>query len=178
VRWYYGDPGAPPALATWIVGMDNVRWTTDLGTAYCFGDGSGTACPCGNMSVAPRGCASSVSPGAHVNPRNSPSLSANDLVLHASGLPPTAPALLFQGSSKVNGGAGNVFGDGLLCVGGNVVRLGVRQAVASQADWGPGLAHGISGPTTVHFQVWYRNASGPCGSGWNLSNGHTIALTP
>ena len=101
-----------------------------------------------------------------------------DLVLHASSMPGSTSALLFQGTSQVNGGAGVVFGDGLRCAGGNVTRLGTRAASAGAASWGPGLPHGIGLPTTLQFQVWYRNVVGPCGSGWNLSNGLAVAFTP
>jgi hypothetical protein len=30
----------------------------------------------------------------------------------------------------------------------------------------------------VHFQAWYRNVVGPCGSGWNLSSARSISFTP
>ncbi len=178
VRWFYGDPTFFFIFDIWQVGLDNARITTELGSPFCFGDGSGAPCPCGNGGAAPRGCANSTGSGALLAATGTSSLAANDLVLHASSMPGSTSALLFQGTSPVNGGAGVVFGDGLRCAGGNVTRLGTRAASAGAASWGPGLPHGIGLPTTLQFQVWYRNVVGPCGSGWNLSNGLAVAFTP
>jgi hypothetical protein len=178
VRWFYGDPTAFFIFDIWQVGLDNARITTEIGSAYCFGDGVHVPCPCGNTSAAPRGCANSTGVGAVLTASGSASLAANDLVLTASSLPTSAPALLFRGVAQVNGGNGSVFGDGLLCVNTNVVRLGTRQAQNGTASWGPGLPNGTFVPTSLHFQVWYRNVVGPCGSGWNLSSARTIAFTP
>jgi hypothetical protein len=73
-----------------------------------------------------------------------------------------------------------VFGDGLRCVGGTITRLGQHAASGGVATLGPGLAGhgGWSGGQTLQFQAWYRNVSGPCGSGSNLTNGRTITFTP
>ncbi|MBL8861912.1 MAG: hypothetical protein JNK02_07850 [Planctomycetes bacterium] len=178
VRWFYGNPEFFFIFDIWQVGLDNPRITSELGTAFCFGDGSGTACPCGNASAAPRGCANSTGQGAQLVATGSPSLAANDLVISASGLPGSAPVLLFHGTAPANGGAGFVFGDGLRCVGGTVTRVGTRQAQAGVAQWGPGLGLSLPFPQTVHFQSWYRNVAGPCGSGWNLSSARSITFTP
>jgi hypothetical protein len=178
VRWFYGDPTFFFIFDIWQVGMDNARIVEELGTAYCFGDGSGAACPCGNAGVAPRGCANSTGQGALLSASGSSSVSANTLVVSASGLPATAPALLFQGTTQVNGGAGVAFGDGLRCAGGVVTRLGTRTAAGGTAQWGPGFLPPATPAQTLHFQAWYRNVAGPCGSGWNLSSARSIALTP
>jgi len=29
-----------------------------------------------------------------------------------------------------------------------------------------------------HFQVWFRDAAGPCGSGFNLSSALTVSFAP
>jgi len=178
VRWFYGDPTFFFIFDIWQVGLDNARITAELGTAFCFGDGSGTACPCGNVGVAPRGCANSTGAGALLQASGSTSLTANDLVFTASSMPASAPALLFRGSATVNGGAGLAFGDGLRCAGGGTTRLGIVTSVNGSATWGPGLPQGPVTPTVLHFQAWYRNVAGPCGSGWNLTNGRTIVFTP
>lgn len=180
VRWFYGDPTFFFIFDIWQIGIDNTRITTELGTAYCFGDGTGTACPCGNTSTAGRGCANSTGVGAVLAATGgSTSVAANDLVFTANSLPATAPALLFQGTSQQNGGAGVVFGDGKRCVGGTITRLGTRTASGGVATWGPGLAHGaLVAPATRHFQVWYRNNAGPCGTLFNLTNGVSVPFTP
>lgn len=145
------------------------------GVGYCFGN----SCPCGNDDPN-AGCANSNGTGALLSATGLASLSLDDLGFVASGLPPTAPALLIQGSQSANGGAGIPLGDGLRCVGGTLVRLGVRTAAAGVASWGPGLssAGGWSAGQTLKFQTWYRNPSGPCGSGYNLSNALSVVIIP
>jgi hypothetical protein len=155
------------------------------GTGYCFGDGSATACPCGNNGSSGNGCASSVNAaGANVYGTGTASLSADDVVLQASGLP-NASALFFQGTQRTNGGAGAVFGDGLRCASGTVRRLRTVQASGGQAHV-PGASDpslsslgAITVPGTYDYQVWYRNAASFCTpSTFNLTNGYEIQWTP
>jgi hypothetical protein len=180
VKWVYGEPGFFYPADVWSMGIDNARITSELGVVFCAGDGSGTACPCGNVGAPRHGCANSVGGGAFLDASGSASVAADDLVLVASGLPATTPALFYQGTQEVNGGAGAVFGDGLRCVGGTIVRLGIRTASGGVATIGPGLAAqgGWSAGLSFDFQCWYRNVSGPCGSGFNLSNGRAITFAP
>jgi len=178
VRWFYGDPTFFFIFDIWQIGIDNTRITTDLGTAYCFGDGSGTACPCGNSSAAPRGCANSTGLGADLVASGSTSLSAADLAFTATSLPATTTGLLFTGTTQVSGGSGLPFVDGLRCAGGIVRRMGASTAVGGVAQWGPSLPLGFSTPETRYFQVWYRNNVGPCGSGSNSSSARGIVFTP
>jgi len=151
-----------------------------VGSGYCFGDGSGSSCPCGNNGGAGEGCANSGGTGGLVWASGSDSVAADDLTFSASGLLPLQPALLFAGHNAINGGNGIPFGDGLRCAGQSVVRLGVETPDPNgDADWGPGLgALGgwISGDTR-YFQVWYRDPGGPCGSGFNLTNGVEVTFT-
>lgn len=157
-----------------------VRGSGPLGTNFCLGTG-GTPCPCGNSAGGAAGCANSTSNGAELAPSGSASLAANDLAFQAGNLPASQPALLFAGTTSVNGGSGLPFGDGLRCVGGVVQRLGTHTAtVLGDANWDPGLlaGHGWNVGTTVRFQCWYRDPNGPCGSGWNLSNGVAINVQP
>jgi len=152
------------------------------GTPFCFGDGSGSVCPCGNAGGSGAGCANSTGAGAVLDSGGSDSAGADDLTFQASALLPGQPALLFAGHNAVNGGDGIPFGDGLRCAGQNVVRLGVRVPDANgSASWGPGLgaAGGWSAGDTRYFQAWYRDPSGgPCGAGFNLSNGVEVTFTP
>jgi hypothetical protein len=148
----------------------------DLGTPYCFGDGSGGVCGCGNPGGLGEGCANSTGGGATLLATGSPVVELDTLEFEARGMIPNQPALLFVGENAVNGGDGTLFGDGLRCAGGAVVRLGVRTPDAGGgASWGPGLAAagGWQPGDVRYFQVWYRDPSpsGPCGSGFNLSHG-------
>lgn len=153
-----------------------------VGTGFCAGDGSGTACPCGNQGPGPGGCLNSSGSAGLLQGLGSASVGADDLALVATGLLPSQPALLFVGQNAAGGGLGLPFGDGLRCVGGGIVRLGVRLPDSSgAASWGPGLAPsgGWNQGDVRRFQVWYRDPSGsPCGFGFNLSNGLEVVFTP
>jgi hypothetical protein len=152
---------------------------------YCFGDGSGTACPCGYFGAIGNGCASSVSAsGANLSASGVASLAADNVVLQSSSTP-NASVLFFQGTSQTNGGAGAVFGDGLRCASGTVRRLKTTLPTSGQAHI-PGASDpvlsvmgGISAPGTYDYQVWYRNAAAFCTSAtFNLTNGCEIQWTP
>lgn len=156
----------------------------DVGTAYCFGDGGGTACPCGNEADpgSGSGCQNSSGLGSIAVGFGSNSVGSDDLMISARQLLPSQPALLFAGTEQINGGNGIPFGDGLRCAGTNVVRLGVKTPdAAGVATWGPGLGTlGNWGSGDVRrFQAWYRNPQGsPCSSGFNLSNGLEVVFAP
>lgn len=148
-----------------------------IGTNYCSGDGSATACPCGNTSTQ-GGCANSTGDGGLLTAFGSASVSADDLAFDATGLIPGQPVLLFVGNNAVNSAAGNPFGDGLRCAGGGVRRLGVRFCDSGgSASWSAGLgaSGGWAAGDIQRFQGWYRDASGPCGATFNLTQG--IELT-
>jgi hypothetical protein len=155
-----------------------------LGTLYCFGDGAGTPCPCGNESAANTGagCANSTGLGALLTASGSTSLTADDLVLLARNLPPSRGALLLSSAFKRNAGFGLPFRDGLLCLEPNVQRYAlVNSDAAGMAQWGPGLGSNHTNwtrGTSLLFQVWCRDGGGPCGFGANTSNGLEIALLP
>jgi hypothetical protein len=152
-------------------------------TPYCFGDGSGSACPCGNFGTAGNGCANSVNAaGGKLSTSGNPNLANDTLVLHGSGMP-AASALYFQGTTRINGGFGAVFGDGLRCAGGTTIRLTTVANDATGASQIPqpgdpsvsqrGL---VTTPGTRTYQVWYRNAAAFCTpSTFNLTNGIEVS---
>jgi hypothetical protein len=82
-----------------------------------------------------------------------------------------------------------VLGDGLRCIGSPLYRFGAFNSGASgSATKGRGIiasscsslpsAACIHAGQTWNFQVWYRNPTGPCGHGTNLSNGESVTFTP
>jgi hypothetical protein len=157
-------------------------WDSCLGgnaTPICSGDGSGTACPCGNLGSAGHGCADSTHPlGAQLSGAGISTMSNDTFSLQASGMGPSSPCLYFQGTSAVGGGT--VFGDGLRCVNGTVVRLAVRSNNASGAssfDPAPANHLSILSGLPAHggrrfYQVWFRDAGAFCTSStFNLTNG-------
>jgi hypothetical protein len=153
------------------------------GSAYCFGDGSTTSCPCGNVGDAGRGCPNPVKPeGARLVATGTASVAADSVVLLGSGMP-NAPVLYFQGDATTS----VVFGDGLRCVAGNEVRLGIEVNAASGSRY-PGVGdlpisvRGAvpAGGATRMYQAWYRSATpGFCTSAtFNLTNGYSIVWSP
>jgi hypothetical protein len=166
---------------------DNVNLAEVLppaGASYCFGDGSGTTCPCGNNSPNPgSGCDNgTASGGATLSVAGSASIALADMVFSASGLEGNQPGLYFQGNNATNGGLGSLFGDGLRCAGGSVVRLQIRTSDASgnsSTTIDIGATGGVSSGETKRYQLWYRNPGfSSCGSAFNLTNGIEVVWTP
>ena len=163
-----------------------------VGSAFCLGDGGGSACPCANESLPglDGGCLNGFGRGAVLAATGSTSVAADDLVLsfahgvHGYGWPPYGtPILLLAGTAQVNGGLGALLGDGLKCVEGGTQRLAVRLGTPFGAGLtvfpGGMIAHGgWSAGDVRHFQAWYRDPGGPCGTRFNTSNGLRIAFTP
>lgn len=148
--------------------------------SFCFGDGSGTNCPCGNDGASGGGCANSTGAGAVLSSSGSSSITSADLTLSVSGLPP-GPGLYFQGNNAVNSGDGNPFGDGLRCVGGQVVRIEVRFSSSGSSETADSIAEqgGVNAGDLKRYQLWYRDTNGsPCDSGFNFSNGYEVHWTP
>ncbi len=152
--------------------------SSEPGSTFCSGDGSSTACPCGNTGGAGEGCANGTGSGARLSASGTASVSAADLVLSAENLIPSQPGLYFQGNNAVNSGNGNPFGDGLRCAGGGVIRLQVRFADSngtSQTSANIAANGGVSAGDTKRYQIWYRDPNtSPCSTQFNLSNGYEI----
>jgi hypothetical protein len=160
--------------------------STGPGMIFCAGDGSATACPCGNSSPtgAGEGCASSLGFGARLRANGSASLAADTLQLVGDQMP-NAPCLYFQGTQQIAAGAGLVFGDGLRCAGGSIVRLGTKTNAGGTSTYPSGSDPSVSvrgqvtTPGVRDYQTWYRNAAAFCTpSTFNLTNGLQITWVP
>jgi len=143
---------------------------------YCSGDGANpTGCPCGNSGNDGEGCANGSGVGGKLRSTGSASVSSADLVLQGSQLIPSQPALYFQGNNAVNNGDGVLFGDGIRCAGGGVIRLQVRfsdGSGSSQTTANIAASGGVAAGDVKRYQIWYRDpATSPCGSLFNLTNG-------
>jgi hypothetical protein len=152
---------------------------------YCFGDGTVTACPCGNQGFAARGCDNSFATGgARMNATGT--TNPDTIEFYLAGLIPGAATMLFQGNTALS--APLSFGDGLLCAGGTIRRLelafssggtlgfpspGGPSISAQSAAAGDPLAPG----TVRGYQAWYRDSNlSFCSSATsNLSNAVRIA---
>jgi hypothetical protein len=193
------DDGTGTGPSLWLGGqitsiggnssLNVARWSScgNVGVPFCFGDGTATACPCGNSGAPGNGCASSFDPnGARLSAHGLPDVTDDTLVLAGSA---TSNSIVtyFQGTTRQNGGAGSVFGDGLRCAGGAIIRLGSVQAIGGQShypDVGQ-LAVSVRGAVPPGggvrrtYQVWYRNAASFCTSStFNLSNGLEVTWAP
>jgi hypothetical protein len=156
--------------------------------SYCFGDGSGTPCPCGNSSELGqgRGCKHSGNKGARLSVGGVASLAADSVVLHAYDLRPTS-TLFFQGSTQLNLGLGLVFGDGLRCAGAPLQRLGLVDTPGDGYSTYPDQTNTtpISLRGHVHagevktYQVFYRDTGSFCTPNmFNMTNGVVVVWGP
>ncbi len=177
--WKSGSPGSISAAAEVPGGMP-----TTFG--YCFGDGSGSACPCGNNSAvgAGAGCLNSLGAGGVLTATGASSIAADTFTLNASGMPDSS-ALYFQGTTQVAGGAGASFGDGLRCAGGTTVRLAPKTNVlgSSQYPEAGDVSVSVRGMNVAGnvrtYQCWYRNAAAFCqAETFNLTNGVQATWQP
>ena len=161
------------------------------GTPYCFGDGSGTQCPCGNNndgSLPGAGCDNgSFISGAQLTGSGHASLGADTFVLTTIHLEPNNSGLYFQADNDLS--PGFIWGDGLQCAGGQLKRLGVRFAggagTSDTSGWATPIsvrAGNILAGDTKRYQCWYRTTiAPPCGLGvndFNASNGLEVTWLP
>jgi hypothetical protein len=141
------------------------------------------ACPCGvPQQLLDRGCANSASGGALLSIAGTPSFNNDTLQLQGSGMP-DGPALYFQGDAFNYGSI--AFGDGLLCVTGSIVRLGIKfnlggaSSYPEAGDPSVSVQGGIIGPALGCYQIYYRDAAAYCTSAtFNLSNGYALQWVP
>lgn len=150
-------------------------------TAYC--PGTAPLCPCGIGGAPGHGCPSSVvGAGATITATGIASVAHPSVFLAGTDMP-NGPCLYFQGTAQMAGGAGIPFGDGLLCITGTIVRLGVVFNVSGASSWPPTLASWAAGGLTpgnnYMYQVWYRDAAAYCTpSTFNLSSALQILWCP
>ena len=166
-------------------GIGNVTITQTVpcpADTYCYGDGSGAACPCGNSGGACGGCANSSGTGATLSVAGTSSLTADSIVLTAEGLLANQPCLFFSGTNQINSGNGISFGDGLRCTGNAAVRIEIGTADSNGScsssvevsTHGQAYGNTLSAGEVVNYQCWYRDNTGVCMYSHNLTNGLTL----
>jgi hypothetical protein len=153
---------------------------TQLGTPYCFGDGSlATACPCFNFGASGSGCASSVNAnGATL--AASGTTSPDTAVLSAWGETSSALTIFLQGN--VDAPAGIAFGDGVRCASGHLLRLYTTNASSGACSAPQGadpsitarsaaLGDTITPGTSRYYHAYYRDPNlAFCPFGFNATN--------
>ena len=147
-----------------------------VGIENCFC----SSAPCGNVDAG-AGCANSTGSGAFLRGLGSNGTGTDDLLLIASGLPTNKLGIFYMGGGTVQ----TSFGDGQRCVGSGgqgIVRflppLNSGPSGTLVQGGGLGATGGITAGETWHFQGWYRDPMGPCGSGFNLTNRLSVHFVP
>lgn len=144
---------------------------------FCFGDGSGSACPCG-PGAADAGCPNSASTGARLAGTGTANFEDDTFGLSVTGLPANRIGLCVKGQTQLGGGFGNPIGDGLLCAavqyrsqplvsgaGGTLLMDGWR---GQPFGTYPGISYRGA---PVFYQWYYRDPQMTCtGQGFNFSN--------
>lgn len=124
-------------------------------------------CPCGNFGSAGHGCASSsVVSGARLSATGLSS--PESIVLHGSFMPANSTCIYLQGSALTN----VIFGDGVRCAGGTLIRLYTKINVAGASHCPEAGDPSVSSRGMVtpgsgdrrFYQVYYRDPAAFCGS--------------
>ncbi len=164
-------------------GIPDVCQTPMNYAQFCFCPNA--LAPCGNGD-ATAGCANSTGVGALITPTGSTSVGLDDLVLTTTQLPTFKQLLLMVSANIV---APLPFYDGRRCLVSPISRIGPKNSgPLGNVSFGPGLsAYSIANfpavnwilpGTTFGFQTWYRDPTGPCGSGANVSSAVAASFVP
>jgi len=168
--------------SAYIYGLGGV---CEVGTPLCFGDGSGTPCPCGNDSPdAGEGCLHTGGVGMTIEGSGSASIAQDDLTATARGCPHGNSGIFYSGRTSLD--PGNVLFDGLQCAGGDVRRYQGRFQTNGTVSDTSFVAQDPSGiyfvpGVTYYFQFWTRDVAAgasPCGTAANFSPGLHVVMEP
>lgn len=153
----------------------------NTGGPYCFGDGSGTACPCGANGASGAGCLNTTGVGVQLSGHGDAQFSNDNLFLLATGVPPSKFGLVLRGSVQLGGAQVATVGDGLLCVGGQTARSQLQlstpigKSFFVEINGSPLGAWTFGAGATTNYQYWYRDQSNTCsGAGFNFSNAWSV----
>ncbi len=145
--------------------------------------------PCGNGDGYPganAGCHNSTGVGAKMSAGGSTSVLLDDMTLDMTRLPLNKPGILIM---SPNADTPASFGDGVLCLRAPVFRyFGLNSGPFGNMSFGPGLINyanthlpplgHVTPGSSFHFQGWFRDPAGPCGTGKNLTNAMRINFLP
>ena len=163
--WAGGDSGS---FSGWTLnGTDGAGG--NVGNAYCFGDGSGAACPCGATGGAGEGCMTTSGSGASLAGGGNADVNADTFSLSVAGAPAGKPGLFFQGNTMTM----NPMGDGIMCSN-STSRYGVQFLSGAGAASISGLGANSASGASTNYQFWFRDPANSCGGGFNYSNGWTV----
>lgn len=174
-----GDGDLDLILIDEISDLLRIEFNKAPAISFCFGDGNAAvACACGNESPlgAHRGCKNSEDRGALALSHGSTSVASNDLIMNLSDAAPGKAGLLVASLSN----SAFTLGDGTLCLGSPQLRFPL-QFTDGEGSLGRGDVAGYLNAAAgdrYFFQFVYRDTTGPCGNGFNTSNGLAVSFTP
>jgi len=150
------------------------------GSPFCFGS---SGCPCGNNSSPSEraGCKNATPFGGKLVGVGNTSVSNDTLSLQCSHLTGLI-AVIFQSQAITQ----VPFSDGLKCVSGPLIRIGVGKPVTNgNVNYPVGSQPAVSVKGLVpatggvrYYQAIYRSNGGPCGTGLNITNGLSVVWQP
>ncbi len=191
-RDYNGMTSSPPSgtdhgqLSGGLHHAVVLKFPENSGSAFCFGDASGSPCPCLLFGNPGEGCLNTSGVGGALLTGSGSARASHDTFrLDVSGLPGSKPCLVLQGSSMLNLGFGNPIGGGLLCLAGQTFRSQVQtsttQGTSTFSDFqGSAFGQTIYGiGLTSHYQLYYRDPVATCsGLDFNFSNAWQVTWLP
>jgi len=144
---------------------------------------SNFSCPCGNGGATGYGCANSqIAFGAHLGATGNASLVNDSLVLHGTFMTSSSTCIYLQGSDYANA----LFGDGVRCAGGQLLRLATKQNSQGASNYPvgndpkvsvKGLVPAIGG--TRIYQTYYRDPANFCTPfTYNITNAVAVTWVP
>ncbi|HEV8112453.1 MAG TPA: PQQ-binding-like beta-propeller repeat protein [Planctomycetota bacterium] len=158
--------------------------THTAGTSpFCFGDGTGGACPCGNTGATGKGCDNSIATGG-AQCSASGTTSPDTIVLTATGELPSALTVFLQGDALTSP---VTYGDGLRCFGGNLKRLYHHNASAGTVAGPSGsdlpitlrsaqLGDPIAPGSTRYYMAYYRDPAPSFCTAATFNGSNAIAI--
>jgi len=162
--WASGDSGS---FTGWT--LNGNGYVEDPGMGYCFGDGSGVACPCGGNGAPGGGCLTTSGTGATLVGTGDGVVGNDTFVLSVTGGPPDKTGIFFQGEVQV----ANPVGDGILCAV-SQKRYPVNILDSNGETSRTGFSAFANPGDTKNYQYWFRDPQNPCGGEFNFSNGWVL----
>jgi hypothetical protein len=182
VRFTVNDSGTASIVESGVDHFKVEELVCDApGTAYCFGDDLDPIvtvdCPCANFGDLGRGCANSnaLLGGSRLDATGT--TIPNTIIFTADGIPNGNLCTFLRGTAST--GTGALFGDGVKCVDGTLIRFGqqVSGAGGNPSNTVSVTPASVATGNTRYYQLQYRNpAPGFCPvETFNASNAYSIA---
>lgn len=155
-----------------------------VGTSFCFGDGTGSPCPCGAPGVPGAGCNNGLlNGGVTLYSYGTPSITTDSFGMQAGVAAAGAVGILIRADHKVNGGLGIAVSDGLHCIAGRTARTHYIMSMGGnlsfptfQLEPHGTFSNGPGQPT--YYQFWYRDYQGCTANSFNSSNALEVVWAP